>query len=190
MILTLLLLFSASVSADEMAPDSAKDSTTNEPDYILIPVYTRPVSATTELEIKDDKAYLWINNNFWIKADLDLNPESVFEFEHIDGEVKALCLYDKTEMTIEELRELVITNAKHAAYNAKVVFEEIRLVNGSEMLCMRIEGSINLVPFTYFGYYYAGPIGSIQLITISSPQIFDDYEFELESFLDGLEIRK
>ncbi|MEZ5359308.1 MAG: hypothetical protein R3F48_10820 [Candidatus Zixiibacteriota bacterium] len=176
--------------ADDIVADSAKDTTYLDSGYILIPVYTKPVSSTTEWKIKDNKASLWINNNYWIKAKLGLNDQSVLEFEHIEGEVKALCLYDKTELTEQELRELVISNAKKAAYDAKVVFEEIRLVNDAEVLCLRIDGTINTSAFTYFGYYYTGVIGTIQLITISEPSTFDDYQYELESFLDGLEIRK
>ncbi len=193
-ILTALCLFTpAWIVAEDTKPDSAKEeppATKGELDYEILPVYTRSVAATQMLTDKREKFAIWINNNKWIKADLGLNRESVFEFEHIEGEVKALLLHDKEKINLDELRQIVIDNAKRAARNSKVVFEEKRFVNGQEMLCLRIEGSIDFVPFTYFGYYYAGYIGTLQLTTISSPTVFNDYEFELESFLDGLEVLK
>jgi len=194
-LLTLLLLCTPLISSDT---DSKKDSglvvsetiPIDESEYEILPVYTRSVAATQMYKSKKNRYALWINNNKWIKADLGLNKESIYEFQHIDGEINAILLHDNENISLAELRAIVIANAKDAARDSKIVFEEKRYVNGKEMLCIQIEGSINYVPFTYLGYYYAGNIGTLQLITLSSPALFEEYEFELETFLDGLEVLK
>ncbi|MCK5127327.1 MAG: hypothetical protein KAR42_13815 [candidate division Zixibacteria bacterium] len=192
LIIILGLLFPQYLLADNSQPDSTKavDSTKTQPEYELIPLHTKPVSATQYYEIKKNKFGIWINNNLWIKAELGLNRESKIEFEHIGGEVQALLLYKDHKVSPEEFYETILLNAKKVSRDSKVVFNETRLVNGHEILCMRIDGTIDYVPFSYYGYYYTGFIGTIQLITIISPDLFEEYEYELTDFLDGLLINK
>jgi hypothetical protein len=86
------------------------------------------------------------------------------------------------------LKELALENAVSAAPDAKIVFEETRTVNGKEILCLKIEGSVKGIPFRYFGYYHGGKNGSIQVITFTGTQIFGKYEQDFLEFLNGLQI--
>jgi hypothetical protein len=91
-------------------------------------------------------------------------------------------------MTPEALKEIVIKNAQNAAPDAKVVHEDNRIVNGKKVFCMRMEGTVAGVPFIYYGYYYAGKAGIVQLITYTGQNLYPEYESEMTEFLNGLVI--
>jgi hypothetical protein len=133
---------------------------------------------------------IWMNDNKWLKGKLGINPDAEHEFEHINGDAHAVVLYSKSELTIENLKELALANARSAATNAKSVFEEERIVNGIKLLCLQIEGSINTTPFTYFGYYYTGRNGTLQVIAFTRQNLFAEYKSDFEELLNGLEIKK
>jgi hypothetical protein len=60
--------------------------------------------------------------------------------------------------------------------------------NGKEILCMKIDGTIEQIPFRYYGYYYGGKQGTIQLLTYTGQGLFEKYEADFLDFLNGLEI--
>ena len=72
--------------------------------------------------------------------------------------------------------------------NAKFVNEETHIVNGKEVLCMTTEANVQGIAFTYYGYYYAGKTGTVQVITFTGQNLFTDYKSDMEAFLNGLEI--
>lgn len=75
-----------------------------------------------------------------------------------------------------------------AAADAKVSKEETRVVNGKQVLAMVIEGTVEEIPFTYYGYYYSGKQGAIQLVGFTGQNVFAKYEAEFTKLLDGPEI--
>ena len=70
--------------------------------------------------------------------------------------------------------------------HVKVTFEEQRRVNDVDVLAMQMEGTIQGIPFTYYGYYFSGPQGSVQLLTYTGSNLFAEYKPEFEDFLNGL----
>ncbi|MEE9441727.1 MAG: hypothetical protein V3V99_03570 [candidate division Zixibacteria bacterium] len=152
--------------------------------------YFKPFSSNHYYEGSKGKYGIWINDNKWLKGKLGINADAEYEFEHINGDAHAVILYSKSELTIEKLRELALANARSAALNAKSVFEEERIVNGVEILCLQINGTINTTPFTYYGYYYTGRNGTLQAIAFTRQNLFAEYKRDFEDLLNGLEIKK
>ena len=190
MIFSIALALQPQMRAQETPSDSSALPDTLNQTYEIVPLYDKSPAAINLLQGKEDSFGLWIDDKEWIKASLGLNKESVFEFEHISGEIQAILLFGDETISTDALKEIAFTNARRVAPDAHIVFAENRIVNGKEMLCMRIDGSISYVPFTYYGYYYAGPIGTLQLIAILSPDMFEEYLFDLDNFLSGLEVFK
>lgn len=58
----------------------------------------------------------------------------------------------------------------------------------SALLCMKIEGTVKGIPFRYYGYYYGGKQGTIQILTFTGQTLFEKYEHDFTDFLNGLEI--
>ena len=55
---------------------------------------------------------------------------------------------------------------------------------------MQMGGTAKGIPFVFLGYYYSGKEGSIQVITFTADNLFDEYRKEFEEFLNGFEIAK
>jgi hypothetical protein len=50
---------------------------------------------------------------------------------------------------------------------------------------LQIRGTIQSIPFVYLGYYYSGQEGSIQLLTYTASNLFDEYRHDFQELLDG-----
>lgn len=53
---------------------------------------------------------------------------------------------------------------------------------------LQMAGTLSGIRFTYFGYYYSSPNGTVQLITYTSSNLFKEYADDLEDFLNGFVI--
>ena len=148
--------------------------------------YQKSEKSTSVFNAKGDKFLVWFNPLKWHqKKPADSDKPS---FEHKDGDIGALVLAERITMSPEAFRELVIKNAQNAAPDAKVTYEETRIVNGKKVLCLKMDGTIQGIQFVYYGYYYAGQAGVIQLLTYTSRNLFSEYESEMTEFLNGLVI--
>ncbi len=148
--------------------------------------YQKSKDSTSVFKARGDTFQIWFNPLKWRQkrtADSD-KPK----FEHKDGDVYAMILAERFAMAPDALKELAVRNALNAAPDARVTREENREVNGKKVLCMRMEGTIEGVQFVYYGYYYAGKGGIVQLITFTSRNLYAEYEKEMTEFLNGLVI--
>jgi hypothetical protein len=97
-------------------------------------------------------------------------------------------LAERVEMSLEDLKEMAIANAREAAPDIRVIFEENRVVNGKNVLCMKMQGTTQGIRFVYYGYYNAGNAGVIQHLTYAPANLFSEYESVMTEFLNGLVI--
>jgi hypothetical protein len=51
-----------------------------------------------------------------------------------------------------------------------------------------MNGSIQNIPFTFYGYYYSGENGVVQFLTYSLNTVFEDYESDMIDLLNGLTV--
>lgn len=112
------------------------------------------------------------------------NPEYRFNLKSGDG--YAIAITEKTQIPLENLREIALINAQKAAVDARETNVEYRMVNGKKILCLEMKGTIQGIDFVYFGYYFSNENGTIQLLSYSSQQFFDTLKTDLETFLNGL----
>ena len=124
----------------------------------------------------------------WTQAKSDDPNKASFDFR--EGDIYGLLIAERMVVPIAKLRDIAFKNARSAAPDISVVKEENRTVNGIEMLCMQMDGTIEGIKFTYYGYYYAGKSGSIQLLTYTSQNLFQESQPEMTEFLNGLEVKE
>lgn len=105
---------------------------------------------------------------------------------HTSGDGYALVIAERIPMEEDALVNMALTNAQNAAPDAHFVADEKRVVNGIPLRCLQIAGTIQGISFRYFGYYYTGAAGTIQLITYTSSNLFEEYQPDFEDLLDGL----
>lgn len=149
---------------------------------------TKPASAKSEYKAKHGGFSIWYDESKWVQSQTD--EEGRIEFRLKRGDAYAVAIIEELGVPTATLKEIALENAKKAAPDAKVVFEEPRTINGTELVCMKIEGTVKGIPFRYFGYYYGGKSGSIQLLTFTGTQIFPKYEQDFLEFLNGLVIKE
>ena len=150
------------------------------------PKYTKSAAATKKVDAPYGQFAVWIDPNRW--NELKREPGKIL-FQHTNGQAWALIFAEALGVPTGVLKEAALENARSADPNMHVVFEERRIVNGREVLCMKMEGNLKGLPFRYYGYYYGGASGSIQVVTYTLQSAFDQNEPDFTELLSGLEIK-
>lgn len=148
--------------------------------------YAKSPNATKAVSGPVQNFKVWINEDKWVQKVSDDPTKLSFEFKK--GDAYGLMIAERIGMPLASLKKIAVANAQKAAPDVKVVLEEKRIVNGVEVLCMQMNGTIDEIPFTYLGYYYTDKSGSLQLLTYTGQNLFDEYKPELNEFLNGLQI--
>jgi len=128
---------------------------------------------------------IWINPKKWAFTKGTDNDAFEFQFQKKGDDLYAMLISEKLQIPIKTLRGVAIENAKSAAPDIKVTKEEYRNVNGIQVLMMQMSGTIQGLRFTYYGYYYSNSNGTIQLLTYTGENLFNDYLVDIESYLNG-----
>ncbi len=172
--------------------DSTDDN--NTPDSIAInnKQFHKSPNATFLVKSNVFNIGVYIDPGKWAFSthkDNEKNPEYRFSFKNDDG--YAMIITEKTPISLDNMMEIALQNARKAAVDARIVHAEYRNVNEKRILCLQINGTIRGIKFTYFGYYYSNDNGTTQLICYSaSQQQSEKLKNEYETFLNGLvEIR-
>jgi hypothetical protein len=96
-----------------------------------------------------------------------------------------MIITEKVEIPLETLKLIALENGKAAASDLKIVKEEYRTVNGLKVLLLQLNGTMQGIKFSYYGYYFSSPNGTVQFITYTSQKLLDSYEPESEKLLNG-----
>jgi hypothetical protein len=146
--------------------------------------FARAAAATERVDLLRGGMALFVDPAKWSKAPSE-DPTKI-SFRHSTGEAYGMVVAERLAIPLARLKEIAISNAREAAPDVRVSFEESRRVNELDVLAMQMEGTIQGIPFTYYGYYYSGPQGSVQLLTYTGSNLFGEYKAEFEDFLNGL----
>jgi len=117
------------------------------------------------------------------KSEKDDEPEYSLQLKGKDA--YGMIMVERIEIPFESLRNIALDNAKEASPDVKIVHEEYRNVNGIKVLCLQMDGSIQGVKFSYFGYYFSFEKGSVQFVTYTSQSLLSGYKQEMEELLNG-----
>ena len=148
--------------------------------------YKAPASATEVFSINNGAASLHYDPAVWSIKKQEGPSKTVFV--HKSGDAQGMIIAERLEMSQEALKELVFTNARKAATSVEVLHDEKRVVNGSPVLYLSFEPTIQGIVFVFEGYYYAGPAGTIQVISYTGKNLISEYRDVMQGFLNGLEI--
>lgn len=149
--------------------------------------FNKSASAKTLFKAERGNFGLWYDDTKWHLSPKAQEPgRTTFDLKRGDG--YGVFIVEELGMPIASLKKIALSNAKDVAPDAKIIFEETRVVNGKEVLCMKIDGTIEGIPFRFYGYYYGGKEGTVQLLTYTGQVLFEKYEQDFLSFINGLEI--
>ena len=152
--------------------------------------FKKEKTATLQYKGKRGTFALHLVPGVWKKADESPNADAEVAFVHKDGDAMAMVIAERIQIPLETLKRVALENAKKADKDTKIIKEEKRTVNGKEVLCLIMNAKPEGVPITFYGYYYSGEQGAIQVLTWTGENLFQELKPELEAFLNGFEIVK
>lgn len=148
--------------------------------------FVRSPQATSKVSIDHGQCSVYYIPTKWKLKSPETSGRT--SFEHSDGDGYAMTISERIQIPLDTLKGVALSNAREAAPDAVITAEERRTVNGRTVLMLQIKGTLQKIPFQYFGYYYSGPEGSLQVITYTSQNLFNEYKHDFEEFLNGLVI--
>jgi len=150
-----------------------------------LPQFFKPESATVLLKGKRVKYGLWYDRSKWLlDQDID-NASAEYELTHIEGDRYVVIIPERLQIPLETLGIAAITNAKKAAPDTRISFEEKRIVNDRKILCLRMDATIQGIPVSYINYYYSGKAGAVQLMTYTGQNLVEEYQPDMMDLLNG-----
>ena len=152
-------------------------------------VRTSPTTSIASVSGKHGFFQLFYSPDIWEPQDSQF-PAAEFFFHHVDGDVYAMVVSERLAMPLETLKNAALKNARSAGQDLKMKSEEMRLVNGQEVLSMQFDCTVQGVPFAYSGYYWSGEPGSVQVLVWTGSNLLMDYREDIDGLLDGLVIKE
>ena len=142
-----------------------------------------PSSATETIQLLKS-ATLSIDPAKWKQA--PSTAPGRLRFNHTAGDGYAMVIAERIEMAPDPWQTW--RDERRGRTRCAVVTDDNRIVNGTPVRCLRIVGTMQEISFKYFGYFYAGPAGTIQVITYTSTSLFDEFAADFEGLLDGVAV--
>lgn len=148
---------------------------------------TKSTTAKKAFKPKRGDFTVWYDDDKW-KMDPEKPGEEPF-FQLMGEDAYAIIISEGLEVPLETLKKVVLENARSEATDVNLLMEEKRMVNGVEVLCLKMSLTKDQVPFTFYGYYFGGKQGAIQVVTYTGRNLFDKYQQVMTEFLNGLQIQ-
>jgi hypothetical protein len=128
----------------------------------------------------------WLDPKKWSYKKADNNPEAEYELQLKGEDLYGMIISEEIEVPIETLKGIAIENGKAVAPDLKIVKEEYRMVNGLKVLHLQMNGTMQGIKFSYYGYYYSNESGTVQFITYTSQNLLNKYQIKCEELLNGM----
>lgn len=148
-------------------------------------VFTKSASSSFVVKSTKLNCGIYIDPKKWIFKKSTSNEDAEFEFALKGKDAFGMLITEKTEIPLESFAEIALENAKSVAPDTKIVKQEYRKVNNQMVLLVQMNGSTKGIKFTYYGYYFSSPAGSVQLIAYTATNLFNANKNEIEQFLNG-----
>jgi hypothetical protein len=169
------------------APSSA--STTNAPGITGAKTASKPQDATLFVKAAKGPFGVWVNPDKWRQDPLGDSPDPIkITLSNVKGDAYAMVISERISVPADSLTKIAVENAKNVAPDIHIVLEENRVVNGKNVKCLQMEGTTQGVAFTYYGYYYGGSEGTLQVVTYTGTNLFAEFKQDFEDLLNGTQI--
>lgn len=150
--------------------------------------FEKPEEASFLLKSKKLEVGIWLNPKEWSFKQATDNEEAEYELQLKGEDLYGLILTEKVEIPLENLKNIALQNGRAVAPDLRVVKEEYRNVNGLKVLHLQLNGTTQGIKFTYYGYYYSGPNGTVQFITYTGQNLLEQFLPQCEELLNGLSL--
>jgi hypothetical protein len=150
---------------------------------------TKPANATQS--VQSDKGFyeIWFDPAKWKVTKSD-DPPKEFQATHVSGDGYGYIISERISMPFDTLKNAAVSKAKSVAPDLKVDSTEYRTVNGVNVMVIKMGGTIQGIPFVYYGYYWSGKSGTLQAVMFTGENLFSQFFPDFVEFLNGVVITK
>jgi hypothetical protein len=149
-------------------------------------IFKKDKESTFLLKSSKVNVGFYLNPQKWSFKKATDNLEAEYELQLKGGDLYGMIITEKVEIPLESLKSIALENGKSAAPDLKIAEEEYRTVNGLKVLLLQMNGTMQGIKFSYYGYYFSSTNGTVQFITYTSQNLLDSYRPEIEKLLNGL----
>lgn len=151
------------------------------------PSFSKKAGNTFLLKGSRVKYGVWLDPKKWSFKAVTDDENSPIEYRLTLKHESGFCMIipESIELSLDVLESAAVTNAKTVAPDVKIVREETRRVNGNVLKHMELRGTVEGIKFVYFGYYYTGATGTVQLVCYTSESLYTKYKEDMETLLNG-----
>lgn len=143
-------------------------------------------ASTFLLKSSKIKLGFWLNPKEWTFKKSVENPDAEYEFKFKKDDLYAMVITEKFEIPLKQLKTIALENGRSIAPDLKIVKEEYRMVNGIKVMLLQMNGTMQGIKVSYYGYYYSNESGTVQFITYTSQNLIDVLKVESEKLLNGI----
>lgn len=148
--------------------------------------FTKNVKSTFLLKSKKTSVGVWLNPKKWSFTKSENNPDAEYDFELKGEDAYGMLITERIEIPLITLKNIALENAKSVSPDMQIVHEEYRFVNNSRILMMQMEGTIEGISISYYGYYFSNRDGTNQLMTYTTQNLFNAYRRDFDELLNGM----
>ncbi len=150
----------------------------------------KPYAAQKSINSSHINVKIFFDAKMWEYKRISPAEAREYEFWTKWGDGKAIITTEERQVKIDQLHLIAASNAIKMVPDIRVTSEELRKVNGYEVLAINFEGTINGVQHLFLGYYYSGAAGTVQFLTWGSQGFFAENRKAFTHLLNGLMIGK
>ncbi|MGB7785388.1 MAG: hypothetical protein WBL27_04735 [Salinimicrobium sp.] len=148
--------------------------------------FSKSEEATFLLKSKKVNVGFWLDPKKWSFSKPTENPDAEYEVALKGEDLYGVIITEKIEIPLENLKRIVLENARSLAPDIHVVEEEYRNVNGQKVLLLQLNGTAQGMKIAYYGYVYSNHTGTVQFITFTAQNLLDQYKKDGENLINGL----
>jgi len=130
---------------------------------------------------------VWIDKQKWTQSESE-NDATKITFIHQGETSYAMIIWERVRISMEALERAALQNAKKVVPDITLLFKEKRVISGRSVLCMQMTGTVQGSSIMYYGYYYGGPEGTLQVICYTTPELFDQAKADFDELLGSVKI--
>lgn len=145
-------------------------------------------SAKVPLEGGKGAYFVYYDDKKWHVTKPSGDSDAEYSFTHKEGDGYGMMIFERISIPLPNLKNIALDNARSVAPDARIISDDRVTVNGYDIMRLQMQGIIEGIPFTYYGYYASGSWGTLQFITYTSTPLFEEYKKDFTELLDGLNI--
>lgn len=152
-----------------------------------LPEHTRKPNQTLAYQFLGGDAVLWLDPSKWEPG--ESSGANEMQFVHKNGMAEVRLIFSREGKSEEQLAEAALASLGRVDPKVRLIYKERRLVNGVEMLHLRMETTSKpSQSIAVWGYVYGDEDRNVRLFALVSNKILDRMDSVILELLDGLDV--